>query len=155
MWTWEGAEIFPWGDQVQDGGCVLGLSGFDLVARLRTRSPDDAAARLNAILRWFDAVQAEGGYRAYYAKPGRGTMQGSGTAGGLGLDKEFLESILVPQVMLEGFLGFDPGVDDFTVTPRLPLSWPSLTVRGIHFHDRVLDITARADGSVVVESSAR
>jgi cellobiose phosphorylase len=82
-------------------------------------------------------------------------MQGSGTAGGLGLDKEFLESILVPQVMLEGFLGFDPGVDDFTVTPRLPTSWPSLTVRGIHFHDRVLDITAKADGSVVVESSTR
>jgi hypothetical protein len=153
MWTWEGADIFPWGDQVQDGGCVLGLSGFDLMARLRARSPDDAAARLDAILRWFDAVQAEGGYRASYAKPGRGTMQGSGTAGGLGLDKEFLESILVPQVMLEGFLGFDPGVDDFTVTPRLPASWPSLTVRGIHFHDRVLDITARADGSVVVSSA--
>jgi len=155
MWTWEGAEIFPWGDQVQDGGCVLGLSGFDLMARLRTRSPDDAATRLDAILHWFDDVQAEGGYRAFYAKPGRGTMQGSGTAGGLGLDKEFLESILVPQVMLEGFLGFEPGVDDFTVTPRLPVTWPSLTVRGIHFHDRVLDITANAEGRVVVEQSDR
>jgi len=95
-------------------------------------------------------VQAEGGYRAYYAKPGRGSMQGGGTAGGLGLDKEFLESILVPQVMLEGFLGFEPGVDDFTVNPRLPRSWPSLTVRGIHFHDRVLDVTADADGRVSV-----
>jgi hypothetical protein len=156
MWSWGGAELFPWGDQVQDGGAVLGFSGFDLMARLRSRSADDAAARLDAILRWFDEVQAAGGYRAYYAKAGRGTMQGSGTAGGLGLDQEFLESILVPQVMLEGFLGFEPGVDDFTVTPRLPSGWPSLTVRGIHFHDRVLDITATADGRVIVaEAPAR
>ena len=35
-----------------------------------------------------------------------GTLQGGGTAGGLGLDAEFFESVLVPQVMLEGFLGF-------------------------------------------------
>jgi hypothetical protein len=73
------------------------------------------------------------------------------TAGGLGLDQEFLESIIVPQVMLEGFLGFEPGVDDFTVKPRLPAAWPALTVRGIHFHDRVLDVTAKADGTVVVD----
>ena len=151
MWTWSGPEAIPWGDQVQDGGAVLGFSGFDLLARIRSRSPDDAAARLLAIVRWFDEVQAEGGYRAYYAKPGRGTLQGSGIPGGLGLDREFLESVLVPQVMLEGFLGFEPGIDEFTVTPRLPASWPSLTVRGIHFHDRMIDVTAKADGSVFVD----
>ena len=155
MWVWHAPETIPWGGQVQDGGAVLGFSGFDLLARLRGGSPDDAAARLDAILRWFDGVQAEGGYRTSYAKPGRGTLQGGGTAGGLGLDKEFLESILVPQVMLEGFLGFEPGVDDFTVTPRLPASWPALTVRGIHFHDRVLDVTAKADGTVVVNEAPR
>jgi hypothetical protein len=150
MWVWHAPETIPWGGQVQDGGGVLGFSAFDLLARIRARSPDDAAARLDAILRWFDEVQGEGGYRAYYAKPGRGTLQGGGPAGGLGLDREFLESILVPQVMLEGFLGFEPGVDDFTVTPRLPASWPSLTVRGIHFHDRIVDVTAHRDGSVSV-----
>jgi len=155
MWVWHAPETIPWGGQVQDGGAVLGFSAFDLLARLRARSPDDAADRLDAIVRWFDDVQAAGGYRAYYAAPGRGTLQGGGTAGGLGLDKEFLESILVPQVMLEGFLGFEPGVDDFTVTPRLPASWPSLTVRGIHFHDRVLDVTGHADGRVVVVDAAR
>jgi phosphodiesterase/alkaline phosphatase D-like protein len=151
MWSWARPDSIPWGDQVQDGGGVLGFAAFDLLARLRARSPDDARARLDAILRWFDDVQAEGGYRAFYAKPGRGTLQGGGTAGGLGLDQEFLESILVPQVMLEGFLGFEPGVDDFSVKPRLPAAWPALTVRGIHFHDRVLDVTAKADGTVVVD----
>lgn len=155
MWVWHAPETIPWGGQVQDGGAVLGFSSFDLLARIRANSPDDAAVRLDAILRWFDEVQAEGGYRAFYAQPGRGTLQGGGTAGGLGLDREFLESILVPQVMLEGFLGFEPGVDDFTVHPRLPASWPSLTVRGIHFHDRVLDVTAKADGTVEVSDAPR
>ncbi|MFM7245665.1 MAG: glycosyl hydrolase family 65 protein [Planctomycetaceae bacterium] len=37
--------------------------------------------------------------------------------------------------------------------PRLPSGWPSLTVRGIHFHDRVLDVAARADGTVVVHDA--
>ena len=31
--------------------------------------------------------------------------------GGLGLDKEFFESILPPQVMIYGFLGLKPSVD--------------------------------------------
>ena len=150
MWSWTGPEVIPWGGQVQDGGAVLGFSGFDLLARLRAGTPDDAGQRLREILRWYAEVRQAGGYRDYYAQPGRGTMQGSGTAGGLGLDREFLESILVPQVMLEGFLGFEPGVDGFTVRPRLPRDWPSLTVHGIHFHDQVLDVTARRDGGVSV-----
>ena len=57
---------------------------------------------------WFREVQAEGGYRAYYAQPGRGTLQGGGPPGGLGMDQGFMESVLVPQVMLYGFLGFTP-----------------------------------------------
>jgi hypothetical protein len=42
-------------------------------------------------------------------------MQGGNVAGGLGLDKEFFESILVPQVMLYGFLGLRAGADAFTI----------------------------------------
>ncbi len=150
MWSWTTPEANPWGGQVQDGGAVLGFSGFDIQARLAARSADDAGARLREILRWFAEVQAEGGYRSYYARPDRGTMQGGGTAGGLGLDREFLESLLVPHVMLDGFLGFEPDVDGFTVRPRLPADWPAITVRGIHFHDQIIDVTARGDGSVTV-----
>ena len=32
---------------------------------------------------------------------------------------EFIESLLVPQVMLYGFLGFEPGVEGFRLAPRL------------------------------------
>ncbi|OHB69989.1 MAG: hypothetical protein A2V70_05770 [Planctomycetes bacterium RBG_13_63_9] len=85
------------GDQVQDGGAVLGFSYYDLMARLKVLGPDNAWQRLTGILDGFEDVQSEDGYRAYYARPGRGTLQGGGTPGGLGIDHEFLESVLVPQ----------------------------------------------------------
>lgn len=153
-WPWHRPQDIPWGNQVQDGGAVLGFSYYDLMARLQTRGPDDAWARLKEILLWFREVQDEGGYRAYYAKPGRGTLQGGGPPGGLGLDREFMESVLVPQIMLDGFLGFAPTADGWTLNPRLPSDWPSLTVRGIHIHGEVLDVTAHANGRVEVGSSS-
>lgn len=148
-WFWSGPETIPWGGQVQDGGAVLGFSYHDLQARLKVRGPDDAWKRLQAIVRWFDEVQAEGGYRAYYKKPGRGTLQGGGPPGGLGLDREFFESILVPQIMLSGFLGFQPRADGFAVAPRLPRAWPSLTITGIHLHRLVLDVTATTNSIAI------
>jgi hypothetical protein len=152
-WVWSDPASIPWGGQVQDGGAVLGFSSFDVSARLEVNGPDDAWRRLEEILGWFREVQAEGGYRTYYAKPGRGTLQGGGTAGGLGVDAEFLESVLVPQVMLCGFLGFRPGPTGFTVEPRLPRDWPTLTVTGIHLHDRVIDVTVEQGGAVRIDDA--
>jgi hypothetical protein len=145
FWGWTAPESIPFGCQVQDGGAVLGFSYHDLMARLRTGGADDARLRLRGIMKWFDETQTEGGYRAYYAKdPSRGTMQGGNVAGGLGLDKEFFESILVPQVMLYGFMGFHPTADGCAIHPKLPSDWPSLTITRIHLHEHVLDITADA-----------
>ena len=70
-------------------------------------------------------------------------MQGGNVAGGLGLDKEFFESILVPQVMIYGFLGLRPSADGFSLDPKLPKDWPELTITRIYLHDRVLDISVR------------
>ncbi|MBM3967728.1 MAG: hypothetical protein FJ308_22125, partial [Planctomycetes bacterium] len=63
-WVWSAPETIAWGDQVQDGGAVLGFSYFDLMARLKTKGPDDAWKRLREILDWFREVQSEGGYRS-------------------------------------------------------------------------------------------
>lgn len=139
---WSGPEGIPWGGQVQDGGAVLGFAYHDQTARLRTAGPDSAWQSLRRTLDWFAEVRAEGGYRAYYAKPGRGTLQGGGPAGGLGMDQEFFESALVPQIMLYGFLGFEPTADGFRLAPSLPSDWPSLRVTRIAYRDTVLDITA-------------
>jgi hypothetical protein len=152
FWGWSNPESIPWGYQVQDGGAVLGFSYHDLMARLAVAGPDDAWTRLKEILKWFDETQAAGGYRDYYKDPSRGSMQGGNVAGGLGLDREFFESILVPQVMLYGFMGLRPTAEGIALNPRLPKDWPELTITGIHLHDHVLSITARRE-TVVLQST--
>ncbi|HEX3600446.1 MAG TPA: glycosyl hydrolase family 65 protein, partial [Lacipirellulaceae bacterium] len=155
FWGWSNPESVPWGNQVQDGGAVLAWSYYDLMARLKTAGPDDAAARLSAMATWFDETQREGGYRKYYGKDAtRGTLQGGNVAGGLGLDSEFVESVLAPQVMLYGFLGFRPTVDGFAIAPQLPKDWPALTVTRIHLHDEVLDVTMDQEGRLKISGTS-
>jgi hypothetical protein len=144
-WMWHDPESIPWGGQVQDGGAVLGFSYHDLMARIKTNGPDDAWQRLQQILEWFVEVRAAGGYRPYYAVPGRGSLQGGGTPGGLGLDHEFMESVLVPQVMLYGFMGLRPTPQGIELDPQLPTDWPELTISRIHFQDHVFDLSASRD----------
>ena len=144
--VWTAPHSIPWGYQVQDGGAVLGFTYFDLMARLRVLGPDDAWRRLKAIVAWFDEVRAAGGYRKYYGKDRRrGTLQGGGPPGGLGMDREFFESALVPQVMLYGFLGVRPELDGLRIRPALPADWPELTIDRIRLHGRTLRITASRD----------
>ncbi|MBL9193150.1 MAG: hypothetical protein JNJ82_12425 [Opitutaceae bacterium] len=152
FWRWSKAASIPFGGQVQDGGAVLGWSYMDLMARLRVDGPDNAWQRLSEITRWFDDVQAGGGYREYYRKLGA-QLQGDGAAGGLGLDREFFESLLVPQVMLRGFLGFSPIAKGCRIEPRLPSSFPSLTIEGIRIQGLTLSVTASADTLVVRKRS--
>lgn len=151
-WFWTGPESLPWGGQVQDGGAVLGFSYHDLAARLRVRGAGDPWGRLREIVEWFQEVREEGGYRAYYANGKRGTtLQGGGTAGGLGIDHEFKESVLLPQILLYDFLGFEPRPDGIVLRPNLPEEWPSLRIDRIRFHDLILDITA-SENSIRIDS---
>lgn len=143
--AWNAPEELDWGDQVQDGGAVLGWSYYDLHARLRVLGPDAAWRRLREIATWYQEVQDAGGYRKYYAVPGRGTLQGGGTAGGLGIDEEFLESALVADFLLDGLLGFRPTPTGFTWHPQLPDALPSLTIDRVAYRDCVLTLTASPD----------
>ncbi len=142
FWAWSSPESIAWGNQVQDGGAVLGFAYHDLMARLRVLGPDNAWRRLQETIRWFDEVQAAGGYRKYYDGKREGSLQGGGTPGGLGLDHEFFESVLVPQVMLNGFLGFRPRADGFRLDPSLPQDWPELQISRVRFQDSVVRIKA-------------
>ncbi|MBK6941700.1 MAG: hypothetical protein IPH13_16110 [Planctomycetes bacterium] len=152
-WYWSAPESIPFGGQVQDGGAVLGFSSFDLLARIAVRGPDDAWERLREILRWFDEVQAAGGYRAYYDGKSRpGTLQGCGTAGGLGLDCEFFESVLTPHVVLSGFAGIEAIADGLAFTPRLPKAWPQLRIAGLRIHGAVFDVVVTSDGVALTRS---
>ena len=153
--VWTGPETIPWGGQVQDGGAVLGWSYHDLMARLKVRGPDNTWDRLKEVIKWFDEVQAAGGYRKYYDGTRDGTLQGGGPAGGLGMDCEFFESVLVPQIVLDGFLGFTPMSDGFSLNPQLPSDWPELTIDKINFHDQILRVKATRAAIEVTSDAGR
>ena len=74
-------------------------------------------------------------------------------AGGLGLDKEFFESILTPQVMLYGFVGLRPTADGMSIAPRLPSDWNELSITQIHLRDHVLDVRVGKQSIEVVDHS--
>ncbi len=149
---WHAPESIPWGGQIQDGGAVLGFSFYDLWARLNVRGPDDAWSRLSDILKWEKEVHTEGGYRKYYEGGNRGTtLQGGGTAGGLGIDFEFYESSLIPSIVVYGFMGIDarPG-DVLRINPAMPKACPRMEARSILYKNTRMNITAAAN-SVTVE----
>jgi hypothetical protein len=148
-WFWSGPETIFWGGQVQDGGAVLGFSYHDLMARLRVLGPDNVLARLEEIAAWYREVRDAGGYRKYYEGKEGVSLQGGGTAGGLGLDHEFFESVLVPQIFFDGFLGFEARADGFALNPRLPASWPSLEITRIRVHDAIVTVTVTHEGAAV------
>ncbi len=153
FFAWSAPETIPWGDQVQDGGAVLGFSYHDLMARVAVLGPESAAARIKEIAAWYREVEAAGGYRKYYDGSRPGTMQGAGTPGGLGLDMEFFESVLVPQVLLDGFLGLRATPEGFAIDPSLPRDWPSLTVSRIRIADSIWSVQAsQSDVTLTLES---
>jgi hypothetical protein len=144
---WTAPESLPWGGQVQDGGAVLGFTFYDLWARLNHAGPDDAWTRLAEILAWEKEVWAEGGYRKYYDGGKRGTtLQGGGTAGGLGIDHEFYESSLLPAIVVLGFLGLDPGADRLVLRPRLPAACPEMAVTGVLYRGARMNVRAGPRG---------
>jgi len=148
--TWTGPETIPWGGQVQDGGAVLGFSFYDMYARLQVKDAESAWGRLAEILKWEKEVWAEGGYRAYYEGGKRGTtLQGGGTAGGVGIDAEFFESSLVPSIVVYGFLGIEPKGVNLRIAPNLPASCPRMGVSNILYHNVRLDVKASKDELIV------
>ncbi|MEK7795162.1 MAG: glycosyl hydrolase family 65 protein, partial [Candidatus Hydrogenedentota bacterium] len=90
----------------------------------------------------YGEVSAAGGYRAYYDGSREGTLQGAGTAGGLGLDAEFFESVLLPQFVVDGLLGLRAEPEGVVLDPRLPADWPELTVTRIRFRNLTFDVRA-------------
>lgn len=140
---WRNPGKAPWGTQVQDGGAVLGFSYQDIMARLKVLGPDNAWQRLREIARWYQEVRDAGGYRSYYDGKRPGTLQGGGTSGGLGLDCEFWESVMLPNVLLKGFAGFSPTADGFQIIPQLPAEWQGLEIDRIGWRDTALKIRVR------------
>ena len=153
--AWWGPETLPFGGQVQDGGAVLGFSFYDIMSRIKTLGADDAWKRLMEIREWDEEVQKYGGYRKYY-KDGKGgtTLQGGGTAGGIGIDFEFTESSMLSAVVPLGFMGLHPDGQVLHIEPNLSAACSQMTVRNLKYQGVTMDITVTQDSAVIFIRSA-
>ncbi len=151
---WTQSDTHPFGTQVQDGGAIMYVSYYDVMARLKYKSADDAWSRFAAILEHYEEAQEEGGYRSYYGIRGVG-MQGDGSAGGIGIDAEFTESALVPLAFLYGFLGINTDKDGFAVAPRRPSALGWMKVEKLAYDGAEASVYASAtETSVTIDSSS-
>ncbi len=148
VWNWGGTNTF--GGQVQDGGAIMYLSYYDMMSRISAYGANNGFERLKGIQTWYEKVKKvadaagvdssnpKNFYREYYSQIGI-VMQGAGTAGGIGLDEEFLESALMLAAIPYGFFGISS--DDYgvlSVEPSLPdsLDWwkmENLRYRGVDY----------------------
>ncbi|QHI70678.1 glycosyl hydrolase family 65 protein [Tichowtungia aerotolerans] len=153
--AWTGPETLPFGGQVQDGGAVLGFSFYDIMSRIKVCGADDAWKRLMAIRTWDEEVQAYGGYRKYYGD-GKGgtTLQGGGTAGGVGIDFEFTESSMLSAVVPLGFMGLRPDGQMLHIEPNLPEDCPQMTVRNLLYCGVPMDVTVSPDAVKIIVHKA-
>ncbi len=140
---------WDFGDNCQYGGAIMYTSFYDLMARIDTLGADNAFERLTAIQNWYKEVYdyyvANGTdsydfYRYYYDNKGI-QCQGMGTAGAVGLDREFLESFLPVSAVAYGFFGIEANGNTLTVAPALPGELTSWKMENLAFNFVKYDLT--------------
>ena len=125
-------KTISYGSSVQNGGAILFVSYYDLLARLKYLGANNAYTRLSSIIDWYNDVKAayessgnarQDFYDAYYDGTGI-SLQGGGTGGTLGLDAEFIENVMLLSAIPDGFIGLDTHYEGakavLSVTPNLP-----------------------------------
>lgn len=139
----------PFGGQVQDGGATLFTTHFDVKARLRYGDVRGAWRVWQRMLAHHAAVLAGGGkgkrfYRDYYeGHPERGTLQGGGPQGALGLDEEFVESLLAPTAWATVWVGLSaPAPGLLQIEPTLPPGLSSIGLRDAVYRGNRLRVRA-------------
>ena len=146
IWGWSGWTV-PFEGQVEDGGSSLHTTFFDVQGRLRYGDVAGAWAVWSRMLDHHRTVREFGGrganfYRDYYAAhPELGALQGCGVPGGIGLDCEFVENMLVPAAWPVAWLGIEsnaPGV--LRIAPSRPPSLDEMGVRSVVYRGHRLDV---------------
>ena len=136
-WWQEGWRGTPYSDvQCQDGGAILYTSYYDLLARSRLLSPDNAWQRWTEILgRYRNPDRLCGGPPLF-----RGEIPQQANPGAVGLDIPFPESGIVPIWFLHGLAGVQPSPEGLVIAPRLPKALPWLAVRNLCYRNLVCDL---------------
>jgi hypothetical protein len=155
--------------QVQNGGAIMYTTFYDLMSRMKTYGADDAFQRLSAIKDWYKNVYdwyvqsdiyqthpdrfywdyyGKGNWenpenKIYYPQNGIKGMSERNDGGGIvGIDGEFLESILPMAAIPYGFFGVDSlNGKTLQVQPQLPTSLKYWCIENLAFGGVKYDLT--------------
>ena len=119
----EGFRGKTWSRLVQNGGAIIAWSYYDIVARSKVLGVNNAVNRLSQMKKWYKKVLAEEGdsldfYSAYYdwldtevtiedPEMERIYRLQTNKTGSLGLDTDFIESVILIRAIPDGLFGMD------------------------------------------------
>ncbi len=140
--------------QCQFGGAIMYTSYYDLRARMSVYGAEDAFSRLKGIQSWYEKVYAysvennvkkQDFYWDYYESTGytsQCSWRTGGVGGTIGIEGEFLESLLPVAAVPYAFFGLQGGGDVLTVSPELPESLSYWKMENLAFNFVKYDLTA-------------
>lgn len=144
--------------QCQFGGAIMYTSYYDLMARMSVYGTEDAFERLKGIQSWYDKVYAysvensvkkQDFYWDYYESTGytsQCSWRTGGVGGTIGIEGEFLESLLPVAAIPYGFFGLKGSGDVLTVEPNIPNSLSYWKMENLAFNFVKYDLTAVKNG---------
>ncbi len=133
---------FGYGNHVTDGGTMLWINYYDVMARLRWQSADMAYYRWTRML---ERCAADSRFLRFGLK-GAADWRNVTDFGehflGLGTDYDFPESGISATSLLTGFLGVNADIHGISVSPNLPNALVYACVHGVTHGNRTMDISA-------------
>ncbi|MBQ8395275.1 MAG: hypothetical protein IJX49_06855 [Clostridia bacterium] len=166
-----------WSRQLQNGGAAIAWSYYDLVARAKVLGKDNAYKRLQGIQKWYEKVleNTEGDgwdfYGGYYeqlaAEAEMKALDGDDSEygiwsvqdslrkgpGALGLDAEFIESIILIKAIPDAFFGMETnGYDNITFQNNLPSDLKTFQIDNMKFGNCLYSIRATADSLEILNA---
>ncbi len=133
---------YRWDLQLQNGGCDLYESGFDVVARARAFDADSAWERLTWILRRYADPDRLSGNSGFYGESIQGGALGPGAVGWVW--SEFPETSVLGAAFFNGFFGIDVSPRGLRMEPHVPTGHgiTAIGARNISYRGALFDFEA-------------
>lgn len=166
-----------WSRQLQNGGAAIAWSYYDLVARAKVLGVDNAMKRLQEMQAWYEKVLANtegdgwdfyGGYyetlaaaaeekalEGDYGEYGIWSVQDAVRkgAGALGLDAEFIESVIVTKAIPDAFFGMETnGYDNITFSHRKLQSVATMQIDNMKFGSCLYSVRMTSDSLEILNA---
>ena len=162
-----------WSRQVQNGGAVIAWSYYDLVARAKVLGPENAYKRLGEIRDWYLKVKEGAGNSYYFYDDYYDLLDFEATiddpdnymiysiqdavnrgGGALGLDAEFIESVILIKAIPDALFGMDAnGYNDLSFTYGFTGQDDFFEIYNMKYGDTVYSIRQEKDAMEIFNIS--